>query len=40
MAIDIDRLNALAPTLFPEVFDGVRRQEMIDVFALPAWAGG
>lgn len=26
--------------IFPEVFDGVRRQEMIDMFALPAWAGG
>lgn len=26
--------------IFPEVFDGVRRQEMIDVSVLPAWAGG
>ena len=26
--------------IFPEILDGLRRQEMIDVTALPAWAGG
>lgn len=29
-----------AARIFPEVLDGVRRQEMIDVGALPSWAGG
>lgn len=29
-----------AVRIFPEMLDGVRRQEMIDVGALPAWAGG
>lgn len=29
-----------ATRIFPEILDGVRRQEMIDVHALPTWAGG
>ncbi len=29
-----------AVRIFPEILDGVRRQEMIDVKALPFWAGG
>ena len=29
-----------AARIFPEILDGVRRQEMIDVSALPPWAGG
>lgn len=29
-----------AVRIFPEVLDGVRRQEMLDVGALPYWAGG